>query len=506
MVTSFLKVSRPKYRGFQAAALAVVLAVTAHTRAVNNDISGAAWMSGSTARNQFGAYEQKGQPHADNMPGARQKSVSWIDDNNNLWLFGGWGYATSLTGRLNDLWKYDPSTGLWNWVAGSATRAQPGTYGAKAAPHPDNVPGARQASVSWMDSAENLWLFGGEGYDCSSTVGNLNDLWKFVPETGNWTWVAGANTVYQYGTYGTIAVANPDNVPGARQGALSWTDDSGDLWLFGGYGYAAGGAAGSMSDLWRFQPSTGFWTWMAGPNTVNQPGVYGQIGEPDPNNSPGARKASAAWVDSAGDFWLFGGSGYDQMGSSGYLNDLWKFAPSTSLWTWVSGSQFANSIGIYGNKTVPDPLNVPSSRKGALPWIDATDKLWLFGGYGYDSTFNTGTLNDLWKFEPSTGQWTWLWGDDTRNQTGAYGNLGEPGLFCGPGARDGAVGWIDSKAKLWLFGGIGYAAAGYGQLNDLWRFDRFCKRVSVADLNGDCRVDFVDIAVIGDHWLEDNNW
>jgi hypothetical protein len=32
-----------------------------------------------------------------------------------------------------------------------------------------------------------------------------------------------------------------------------WTDKSGNLWLFGGYGIA-GGTEGDLSDLWMYMP------------------------------------------------------------------------------------------------------------------------------------------------------------------------------------------------------------------------------------------------------------
>ena len=53
--------------------------------------------------------------------------------------------------------------------------------------------------------------------------------------------MSGSERGGQSGTYGTKGVAAPGNVPGAREGAVSWTDASGNLWLFGGDGYAASG-------------------------------------------------------------------------------------------------------------------------------------------------------------------------------------------------------------------------------------------------------------------------
>ncbi len=43
-----------------------------------------------------------------------------------------------------------------------------------------------------------------------------------------------------------------NNTPGARSNSVSWTDTSGNLWLFGGYGYDANVTLGLLNDLWEF--------------------------------------------------------------------------------------------------------------------------------------------------------------------------------------------------------------------------------------------------------------
>jgi hypothetical protein len=78
----------------------------------------------------------------------------------------------------------------------------------------------------------------------------LSDLWNF--DGTNWTWVSGSNAINQKGVYGTNGVAASGNVPGARDGSVSWIDGNGNLWLFGGEGYAASGGAGLLNDLWKF--------------------------------------------------------------------------------------------------------------------------------------------------------------------------------------------------------------------------------------------------------------
>jgi hypothetical protein len=46
--------------------------------------------------------------------------------------------------------------------------------------------------------------------------------------------VSGSNELNQNGVYGEMGQSHPDNIPGARFGAVSWMDKSGNMWLFGG--------------------------------------------------------------------------------------------------------------------------------------------------------------------------------------------------------------------------------------------------------------------------------
>jgi hypothetical protein len=81
---------------------------------------------------------------------------------------------------LNDLWEYSPSGGQWNWVGGSNEPNSLGSYGTQGAPSTGTSPGARYAASAWIDSSNNLWLFGGAG-NGSAANGYLNDLWQFEP-------------------------------------------------------------------------------------------------------------------------------------------------------------------------------------------------------------------------------------------------------------------------------------------------------------------------------------
>jgi N-acetylneuraminic acid mutarotase len=429
------------------------------------------WEGGSNSVNASGVYGTQGAASASNVPGARFSSTSWSDSSGTFWLFGGAGYDSSGgSGDLNDLWQYSPSTGQWIWVSGGNADDASGVYGTLGTAAAGNVPGGRYSASSWTDSSGNLWLFGGYGYDATGGVGRLNDLWQYNPSVGLWTWFSGGNADNANGVYGTPGTAAAGNVPGARYSASSWIDSSGNLWLFGGVGYASTGGAGSLNDLWRYSPSTGLWTWVGGSNADDAAGVYGTQGSAAASNQPGARQAANTWTDSSGNLWLFGGYGYDSSGAAGYLNDLWQYSPSTGLWTWVSGGNRVNASGVYGTQGTASAGNAPGGRYSGCSWIDSSGNMWLFGGYGYDSASAVGALNDLWLYSPSTGLWTNVSGGSGVNAAGAYGTQGTVSGSTTPGARQAANSWTDSSGHLWLFGGAGYGASGNGYLNDLWQF------------------------------------
>lgn len=353
---------------------------------------------------------------------------------------------------------------MWTWVSGSNLRDQPGVYGTKGSASASNVPGARQFPASWSDKSGNLWLFGGNGLDSTGPCCYLNDLWKF--DGSNWTWVSGSDIGNQSGVYGTKGTASPSNVPGGRPGSVTWIDNSGNLWLFGGFGYDSTTTFGELNDLWKFDGTN--WTWISGSDVKNQAGVYGTKGTASPSNVPGSRNDSVSWIDSSGNLWLLGGFGLDSTGTSGYLNDLWKFDGMN--WTWVSGSDVVYQTGVYGTKGTPSPSNVPGARASAISWTDKSGNLWVFGGYGADSTPTNVELNDLWKFDGTN--WTWVSGSNVGSEAGVYGTKCAASPSNVPGARVYPVSWTDGSGNLWLFGGAGFDSMGqYGALNDLWKFD-----------------------------------
>jgi hypothetical protein len=136
------------------------------------------------------------------------------------------------------------------------------------------------------------------------------------------------------------------------------------------------------------------WTWASGPsNTPNANGVYGTKGTPAAGNMPGSRNLAVSWTDTAGNLWLYGGYAYNAAGGPNLTDDLWRYSPTSGLWTWMGGSSTVYSLaGVYGTKGTPGPNNEPGARENAISWTDAAGNFWMFGGDA-----NSAANNDLWR-------------------------------------------------------------------------------------------------------------
>jgi hypothetical protein len=222
-----------------------------------------------------------------------------------------------------------------------------------------------------------------------------------------WTWIKGDNTFNQPGNYGTKGVTVFSNKPSARTGSATWTDASGNTYIYSGNNYA---------DMWKYEPATNNWTWVQGDNTPNTSAVYGSLNVANANNSPGTRLEAAFWKDNNGMFWLYGGINRP--------DDLWKFDPSTNIWTWVKGNNTGTVASIYN----PANARTPGSRFSSNTWVDATGNLWVFGGMSA-----AGFSNELWKYDIAINEW--------QNFTG----------ISGPSPRSNAVTWRNN-CELYLFG------------------------------------------------------
>jgi hypothetical protein len=426
----------------------------------------------------------------------------------------------------------------WTWIDAPNSANNYGAAGLPPATPPSkntNFPGGRQFAASWTDSAGNKWLYGGWGLEVAGKTppdlpGLLDDFWLYDPGSNGWipagvpidtATVGGVTTdkadlsraqstdVGSSAAFSTAAVIDPGN-PGGRWGSISWSDGSGNLWLFGGQCACGSGATGLVNDLWEFAPGSydvttpgppaqpthigsytqmGTWTQVKASAAAN----YGTQGVSAGTNLPGARWGAAFAPDSTGaNVWVFGGQGLDSAGNLGLLNDLWKYNIGSGQWTWMgpTNSNVGQNNGAYGTQGTASAANAPGGRQQAQLWVDSSGNVWLFGGLGLDSagTRNPGALsglasgtttpdgallNDLWEYNAGTGQWTWISGGNVADQFGVYGTAQVPAAANIPGSRWGSTGFIDALNNIWLISGWGYGSANAqstGYLNDVWQY------------------------------------
>ena len=307
-------------------------------------------------------------------------------------------------------------------------------------------------------------MFGGSGYANGSQTGFLNDLWKYTPSLNTWTWVSGTDQLNERGRYGSRGDPSRSNYPGGRFLSTGWKDNSGNIWLLGGFGYADNDdedEIGALNDLWRYSPANDEWTWFKGDKTNRARARYGRKGDFDNDNTPGGRQGSTSWKDKDGRFWLYGGEN-----SNDLLCDLWVYDPDEDQWAWMSGTDDFNDQPDFEDIGVPTNSGHPGSRTLASGWLDPNGDLWLFGGRGYGGNSGINSLNNIWKYSLQNNNWTFIKGESTANPVAVYGNKGVPNNNNKPGGTNNASAWLGDDGLFWLFGG----RSDDGYLNQVWQF------------------------------------
>ena len=285
---------------------------------------------------------------------------------------------------------------------------------------------------------------------------------KCAAQAGQWVWLLGDSVTNNFGNFGIQGVPDSANNPPSLYEACEWTDHNGNFWLYGGTNLHA-----TYSDLWKYDPATNEWTWMKGPGTGYYGSHYGVQGISSPtNNPPSSSYGVNSWVDLNGDLWLFGGGGGT---APGLCADLWKYTIATNEWTWMKGPGTQNYPGSYGSKGISSAGNNPPAREEtSASWTDDAGNFWLFGGHSISVQIHE--YNDMWKFDPTTNEWTWMKGSSIPNQPSVYGIRGIEDSVNTPGARWIYPRWKDNDGNLWCFGGSEDWSTNSAK-NDLWRFN-----------------------------------
>jgi len=340
-------------------------------------------------------------------------------------------------------WLAFSQAGEWTWMSGVNTTNFSGAFGTQGVPSVNNSPPGIYEGCEWKDHQGNFWLYGG--------TGGYGDMWRYNPLTNEWTWMTGTSFVNPTTNYGVQGVPSPSNAPGVRGfGPMTWTDTTGNLWMFGAYG------AGCLNDLWRYDIVTNLWTWMSGSQTVNSTGSFGVQGIPSPtNNPPGLCENACTWLDRNNNLWLYGGYG---PGGPAY-GDVWKYDITANEWTWMKGDSLTNQSPSYGTLQVAAPSNTPGGRWEYAHWTNDSIQFWTFAGEG------GGDYNDMWMFNSLTNNWTWMSGPNTTGGIGSMGTRCSTTVSNVPSARHENRSTVtDNCGKFWFYGGA-YS------INELWKYD-----------------------------------
>ncbi len=217
------------------------------------------WMDGSNASNTLGTPTPPPTPPITALdsgtPGGRKYAATWADGSGNLWLFGGIGWDTTQTNEsifMNDMWEF---TGTQFYYGGFNTywqQVQANNWTSMTAPLP------RWAAITWVDNAGKLRLFAGQyGTLGAGGIALMNDMWSFDTTTTPPAWTQTATNPNcgnnANGTYGTKGTPSLNNCPGGRWGGATTVDASGNLWVFGGFGYdSVSSTPGLLNDLWEY--------------------------------------------------------------------------------------------------------------------------------------------------------------------------------------------------------------------------------------------------------------
>jgi MYXO-CTERM domain-containing protein len=241
-----------------------------------------------------------------------------------------------------------PTAETWEWSP--ATGKWSNRTGASAPP-------PRSGAAMVFDSVRGkMVMFGGRA---GSGV-DFEDTWEWDPTTGTWLDASAAGAH-----------------PSARsQHGMVYEKSTGKILLFGGGrsdpgSWTGNGMTISLGDTWEYDPATYAWAQRA---VTVAPSVRHDLG--------------LVWDGARGKAVLFGGMQVDIANATGVpKQDTWEWDPTAATWTERTAA---------GTK--------PSQRYGhAMAYDGSRKQVVLFGGWDISTS---GTLADLWDYEPVTGVWT----------------------------------------------------------------------------------------------------
>lgn len=375
-------------------------------------------------------------------PSVREHPAGGIVNNNDIYVYGG---ATLEYEYSSDFWIYDISQQKWAFISDLGWQVMVDVVGREST---TAHPGGRNRAASAVDKNGNIWFFGGLYKDKNTNeTYTRSDLWRYNTQTKKFTY---------FDEY-----AGSQSKPSDRYRARAWFDNDNNMWMYGGAVDTQGGSL-SYNDLWKFNTTTKTWAFISG--NKNQPyckdcpnGVYpATVGTSGTQYFPRARSDYGYWVDSSGNFWIYGG--YAESHGIDEYGDLWKFNPVTSEWTLISGSSVLNP---------PKTATNPGSRNAPYCWVGNDNKLYMSGGLRQYSSF----LRDTWRINPTNGNWEAVKVDISTNNPpiSAGFQIESPSNL--PGASVNTLDHLTTGSHTYLFSGYGYGSNNLtGFTGAMWRY------------------------------------
>jgi N-acetylneuraminic acid mutarotase len=197
------------------------------------------WIGGNNTATKQGIYNSL---YSEGYPGSRYNYQMVSLANQSVVMFGGVGYDSkppSIVEYLNDFWRYDPFPAQkWFWIGGESIVKNKGLYNSLWS---QGYPGPRDSFSMVSHPNGSVYMFGGVGYASdNTTMGQLNDFWRYDTMTMIWFWIGGNATVN-----------SPESklYPSSRIGATLNVISNMSIILFGGLNGNT-----PLNDFWTFIP------------------------------------------------------------------------------------------------------------------------------------------------------------------------------------------------------------------------------------------------------------
>lgn len=343
-----------------------------------------------------------------------------------IYVYGPGNSNASMNGQTNYysnvLWRFNTNTNNWSVLPpfnpAGVDNLDPSGYGLTiGVERVSNQPGINDQlggmSMCFMNNYLYLYVASNR-YASTGTNFNQNAaIWRYNLATQQWALMSNTslNITKQINPVLTNFSTTEDGVttPGSSYGLIACDAANNRVWFMANSYVYQSGSTNYKSDvgayLWLFNPISGNWRYIKGVSQTSKgsipsnDGVYGTKGTPSSANYPGSRIGNGL-VFSNGYLWLFGGMVKYQGSPNNYYNDLWRFDPTTNMWTWMAGTNLTNQDGYYGTQYVATGANYPAGSSNGF-----ADNTNAPNGWSINAMFPGFESTDLYIYAPKSSQY-----------------------------------------------------------------------------------------------------